>query len=113
MQTREDLITATLKLLQADGGIGQTPEAENVTDIDAIMDGVLDEMNEIGAYYTSDYTEFENKYVDPLATVIAYTANPSYGSARSEDSRDMAIRRLRAMKPSTYVTGSTLQVDYF
>lgn len=112
MKTRTDLITATLKLLQADGGIGQMPEAENVTDIDLIMDGVLDEMSELGAYSPDDYQTFEDKYIDPLATVIAYTANPSYGSARSEDSRDAAIRRLRAMKPSTYVTGSTLAVDY-
>lgn len=113
MKTRTDLITATLRLLQADGGIGQMPEAENVEDIDAIMDGVLDEMNEIEAYCTSDYTTFEDKFVDPLATVIAYTANPSYGSARSEDSRYAAIGRLRAMKPSTYVSGSTLAVDYY
>jgi hypothetical protein len=113
MKTRTDLIVATLRLLQADGGIGQMPEAENVDDIDRIMDGVLDEMNEIEAYGVTDYSEFEDKYVDPLATIIAYTANPSYGAARSEDSRDAAIRRLRALKPSTYVSGSTLQVDYF
>jgi hypothetical protein len=48
-----------------------------------------------------------------LATVIAYTANPSYGSARSEDSRMAAIARLRAMKPSTFVPGSTVAVDSF
>jgi hypothetical protein len=113
MATRTDLITATLKLLQADGGIGQTPEAENVEDIDAIMNGVLDEMSEIGAYSPDDYTTFEDKYIDPLATIIAYTANPSYGAARSEDSRWAAIARLRSMRPSTYVSGSTLAVDYY
>lgn len=113
MKTRTDLITATLRLLQADGGIGQTPEAENVDDIDRIMDGVLNEMNDIEAYGVTDYSEFEDKYIDPLATIIAYTANPTYGSARSEDSRAAAIARLRSMKPSTFVRGSTLQVDYF
>ena len=113
MKTRTDLITATLRLLQADGGIGQMPEAENVEDIDAILDGILDEMNAIEAYYSSDYTVFEDKFVDPLATIIAYTANPSYGAARSEDSRAAAIKRLRSMRPSTYVSGSTLVVDYF
>ena len=113
MKTRADLITATLKLLQADGGIGQMPEAENVEDIDGILDGVLDEMSEIGAYSPDDYQNFEDKYVDPLATVIAYSANPSYGAARSEDSRFAAIARLRAMKPSTFVPGSTVAVDYY
>ncbi len=112
MKTRTDLITATLKLLQADGGIGQMPEAENVDDIDEMLDGILDEMSELGAYSPDDYTSFEDKYIDPLATVVAYTANPSYGAARSDDSRDAAIRRLRAMRPSTYVSGSTLVVDY-
>lgn len=112
MKTRSDLIVATLKLLNAVGA-GQAPSAEDVSEINLIIDGVIEELNDIKAYTDMNRDEFEDKYVDALATVLAVTAAPSFGQPKNYESRADAISRLRAMAPETYVSGSTLTTDYF
>ncbi|MDX3926741.1 MAG: hypothetical protein QHC90_13180 [Shinella sp.] len=112
MKTRQDLIAATLKLLNAIGA-GQAPEAEDFEEIDRIIDGKLAELNEQDIYWSSDTQNFEDKFIDPLATILGDEAAPSFGQARSEERVATAIMRIRAMKPSTYVSGSPLAVDYF
>lgn len=111
-KTRQDLIIATLKLLNAVGA-GQNPEAEDVQTIDDIVDGKLLELNKRDIYWSSDRDEFDDEYVDPLAVILANTAAPSYGQPRSPDSVAIAEATLLAMKESTYVPGSVLAVDYF
>jgi hypothetical protein len=112
VKTRADLIAATLTLLNAIGA-GQTPEAEDFDTIDALVDGKVRELNKQDIIFFSDTTQFEDEYVDPLATVLADMAAPSFGQPRNPSSRDDAISRMQAMKPSTYVEGTTLDVDYF
>lgn len=113
MKTRTDLITATLTLLQADGGAGQSPEAEDVAQIEAIIDGKLDELAAREILYVDDREEFADAVIDPLSVILANTAAPRYGQARDEGRRLAAEATLLSMKPSTYVPGSTLAVDYF
>lgn len=113
MKSRNDLIIATLKLLQADGGAGQAPEPENVVEIDNIINGKLDELNDRELYFSNDPDSFEDKYVDPLAVILANTAAPTFGQARNAQSQAVAEGVLRQMKNSNFVAGSTLAVDYF
>lgn len=113
MKTRNDLIVATLALLQADGGAGQTPAPEDFTEIDGIINGKLDELNDRLLYWNNDPDEFEDKYIDPLAIILANTAAPTFGQARNPQSQAAAEGILRQMKNSTYVPGSVLPVEYF
>ncbi len=113
MKTRQDLILATLKLLQADGGAGQNPAPENVQDIDSIIDGKLAELSQRQIYGANDPNEFDDVFINPLATILANEAAPSYGQARNEASNAAAENTLRQLKNSTYVPGSVLPVEYF
>ncbi|WJR67236.1 hypothetical protein QTA58_00230 [Neorhizobium sp. CSC1952] len=112
MKTRQDLIERTLDLLNVIAA-GQSPEAEDVQQIDKLIDGKIAELNARDIYYTSDTTQFEDQYLDALATIIGDMAAPDFGQARNEERVLAAVNRIREMKPSTYVPGSTLQVDYF
>jgi hypothetical protein len=112
MKTRADLITATLKLLNVIGA-GQPPEAEDVQEIDDVIDGKLAELNERDIFWSADTEEFEEQYIDPLATILGDLAAPAFGQARDPGRVLDAERRIQAMKPSTFVDGSTLAVDYF
>lgn len=113
MKTRQDLILATLKLLQADNGAGQQPEPEDVQEIDSIIDGKLAELNARNVYYAQDKNNFDDEAVPPLSIVIANEVAPVFGQPRNPESRREAENILRSFKPSTYVQGSTIRSDYF
>lgn len=112
MKTRQDLIVATLKLLNAIAA-GQEPEAEDVSEIDAIIDGKLEEMSIREIAFFPDKDQFEDFHIDPLAVILANTAAPGFGQPRNPDSAAIAEAMLQAFKPSTYVPGSTMDTDYF
>ena len=113
MKTRQDLILATLKLLQADGGVGQNPPPENVEDIDGIIDGKLAELSQRQIYGANDPQQFDDEVIEPLSTILANSVAPSYGQPRNDASKQAAENTLRQLKPSTYVSGSVLPVEYF
>lgn len=112
MKTRQDLIVATLKLLNAIAA-GQSPEAEDVGEISAIIDGKLDELSIRDVAYFPDKGQFEDFYIDPLAIILANTAAPAFGQPRNPDSVAMAEATLQAFKPSTYVPGSSMDTTYY
>lgn len=112
MKTRQDLITATLELLNVLAA-GQAPEPEDVLAIDKLINGKIAELNELDIYWSADTSEFEDQYIDPLATILADMAAPSFGQPRNAESRADAIFRIRGMKPSTYVPGSVMTAEYF
>lgn len=112
MKTRQDLILATLELLQADGGAGQSPAPEDVTVIDGIIDGKLAELGARKIHGSDDPNEFQDEFVSPLATILANEAAPKFGQPRNEASKAAAEGILRELKNSTYVDGSVLAVDY-
>lgn len=112
MKTRNDLIVATLKLLNAIAS-GQTPEAEDVAEIEGLIEGKLDELEYREILQLGDRQEFDDVVVDPLAIILANTAAPSFGQPRNPDSQMTAERTLRSLRPNTHVDGSTLYTDYF
>lgn len=112
MKTRTDLIVATLKLLNVLAA-GQSPEPEDVDEIDGIIDGKISELNLRNIVYVVDTEEMEDELIDPLSVILANAAAPSFGQPRNEESRLIAEATLRSFKPSTYVRGSVVAVDYF
>ncbi|MDM9643878.1 hypothetical protein [Rhizobium sp. S163] len=113
MKKRIDLITATLKLLQADGGIGQMPEAENVEDIDGLIDGKLAELDRRGIYSAFSRDEFDDEYIDPLAIILANAAAVSYGVPKNPDSQLAAENLLRSMRESDWLPADVIPSLYF
>ena len=112
MKTRQDLIVATLKLLNAIAA-GQSPEAEDVDEIDGLIDGKVEELTIRDVAYFPDKENFEDQYIDPLSIILANTAAPSYGQARNPDSVAMAEATLHAFKPSSYVPGTSVDAVYY
>jgi hypothetical protein len=112
MKTRQDLIAATLQLLNAVGA-GQNPEPEDVAVIDGLIDGKLAELSWREIFYANDPSEFDDEFVDPLAIILANAAAPSFGQARNAESQAAAESILRQMRNSTYVSGSVLPGEYF
>lgn len=110
-KTRAELISATLKLLNAIAA-GQTPEPEDVTEIDGIIDGKLDELSARNVVALASYQEFDDEYIDPLAIIMANTASPAFGQARNAESAAMAEAILHELKATSYI-GQPLAVDYF
>lgn len=111
-KTRNDLIVATLNLLNAIG-VGQNPAPEDIAAIEAVIDGKLDELEYREIVTLPDRQDFEDVYVDPLSIILANTAAPSFGIPRNPDSQMAAERTLRQIKPSTYVQFSNQDVEWF
>jgi len=111
-KTRQELIAATLALLQADGGAGQSPEPEDVEVIEKMIDSKLAELDRRDIAAFPDKNKFADEFLDPLSTILANAAAPQFGQPRNYDSQAAAENILRALKPSSY-TGSVLAVDYF
>lgn len=112
MQTRQDLIVATLKLLNAIAA-GQSPEAEDVNEIDKLIDGKLAELSIRDIAFFPDRKRFDDFYIDPLSIILANAAAPSFGQPRNLESVAVAEATLQAFKPSTYVSGSTMDTTYY
>ncbi|MBO9099446.1 MULTISPECIES: hypothetical protein [unclassified Rhizobium] len=113
MKTRNDLIIATLELLQADGGAGQPPAPEDVMAIENIIDGKLAELNRRNIYWANDANNFDDEDIDPLAIILANTAAPKYGQARNPQSLMDAERSLREMQNSDYLSVDVTPSQYF
>jgi hypothetical protein len=112
MKTRQDLIAATLYLLNAIAA-GQTPEAEDVDAIDVIIDGKLEELSIRGIAFFPDKDEFEDFYIDPLSIILADTAAPGFGQPRNPDSRLYAERTMRDLRNSSRVDADVTPSQYF
>lgn len=112
MKTRQDLIAATLKLLNAIAA-GQNPEAEDVTEIDQIIDGKILELNRRQIIFFTDTQQFSDEFIDPLAVILANQASPAFGQARDPQREAVAIATLYDMMPSNHVEGSVQQTEYF
>lgn len=110
-KTRSDLIVATLKLLNVVGA-GQNPAQEDVDEIDALIDGKLDELEYREIVTLPDREEFEDVYIDPLSIILANTAAPTFSQPRNPASQNEAERTLRRIKPNTWV-GGPQDIEWF
>lgn len=113
MKTRNDLIMAALKLLQADGGAGQSPAPEDVLEIDNIIDGKLAELNRRSIFYADDNQQFDDEFIGPLSTILANEAAPKFGQARNDVSRLSAEDLLREMGQSDWTKDDVIVSEYF
>ena len=111
MPTRQDLINAALVLLNAIAA-GQTPSPEDVDTIDSTLDGLLEEAGIIVENYFNADDTIDEKYLNPLAIIIANENAPGFGQPQNPQSRAIAIARLRYMNPSTYM-GQPQNVSYY
>lgn len=112
MKSRTDLISRTLSLLNALAA-GQDPAPEDALAVDVAIDGKLTELSKRELYTSPSKTQFEDDVLDPLSVIIANTVAPDFGQPRNPDSVARAEATLRELKPSTYVPGSILAIDYF
>lgn len=112
MKYRQDLIVAVLDLLVSSAA-GQDPEPEDVTKVDEKIDGAIKELNRGDVIFFTNTQQFEDEYVEPLALYIANIVAPAFGQPQDESRAARAKARIYAMRPSTYVPGSVLAVDYF
>jgi len=103
-KTRSDLIVATLQLLNVVGA-GQNPAAEDVTEIEKLIDGKLDYLEYRDIVTLPDREEFEDVYIEPLSIILANQAAPAFSQPRNPESNLMAERMLREIKPNTWVGG--------
>lgn len=111
MKTRHELIVATLELLNAIGA-GQPPSPEDVQQIDARVDGKLQELSRRGII-TTEKDQFDDEVVDPLAVILADMAAPSFGQPRKPESRFAAEFTLREMQAATLVPSDVTPSLYY
>jgi len=112
MPTRQDLIVATLKLLNAIAA-GQSPEAEDVETVDDTIDGKLNELTARRIWRFADYDEFEDELIDPLAIILANASAPAFGQPRNPVSVLAAEGTLREMRQSDWIPGNVTPSQYF
>ncbi len=112
MKTRQDLIAATLKLLNVLAA-GQDPEPEDAIEVNGLIDGKIRELNRRDIIFFTNTDEFEDEFIDPLSVIIANQAAPLFGQPRDAQREAVAIATLYAMRTSTYVRGSHQQTEYF
>lgn len=112
MKTRQELIAATLKKLNAIGA-GQAPEPEDAQEIDDLIDGKLAELNANNIMYFVDRQEFDDECVDPLAIILADQAAPSFGQPSNPESRILAENRLRSLRNSSWQWDDVTPSQYY
>jgi hypothetical protein len=82
MATRTELIYRALRNLGALPQ-GQSADADTVTAVGAVLDGMLDELEARDVVYIPDIDTYgiEDKYLQPLGHILAWRAAPEFGSA--------------------------------
>lgn len=112
MKTRQDLIEATLDLLNAIAA-GQAPEPEDVEKVDKTIDGKLAELNRRRIYWSAETEEFDDEMIDPLAIILANTNAPAFGQPRNPASVIEAEGILREFRGSDWSPNDVIPAQYF
>lgn len=112
MKTRQDLIVATLKKLNV-LAVGQSPEPEDVEEIDDILDGKLDDLNRRGLVWVPDHDQFDDVLIDPIAIILASMSAPAFGQASKPESVFLAENNLRELRDSDRVSADVTPSLYF
>jgi hypothetical protein len=110
-RTRQDLISSVLEELGALGA-GQTPDAEDVADIEKRLDSTFAELAARGVWYVQDDQVIDDAAYNALVAIVADMASPAYGQPRNAEAAMNAETRLRRLRPSMPVF-PPVRVDYF
>jgi len=103
LATRQDLVRRALALLNADGGAGQEPSAEDYQRVDQAVPSVLAELRTDGTVYVSYAEAIDDAILDPLARILAAARAEDFGGARDEaavETAKLRIRRITASRPT-------------
>lgn len=95
-RTRQDFIARVLNELGAVGA-GQTPDAEDVADIDARIESAFAELSGRRVYYVQNAEAIADEAFEPLVAYVANMASPAYGQPKIDAVKMDAESRLRQL----------------
>jgi hypothetical protein len=95
-KTREELVAEALTELFADGGSGQSPDAEDRDAVDRKVDGLIEELAARNIVTVSD-AQIPPEWFGPLAELLAEACGPRFGRPKNAALREDAEARLKVM----------------
>jgi len=96
-KTRDALVAEALTELFADGGAGQSPDAEDRDAVDRKVDGLIEELSARGIVTVANDEQIPPEWFGPLAELLANECAPRFGRPKSATLRDDAEARLKVM----------------
>jgi hypothetical protein len=96
-KTREQLVAEALTELFADGGAGQSPDAEDRDAVDRKVDGLIEELAARGIVTVANDAQIPPEWFGPLAELLANECAPRFGRSKSAALREDAEARLKVM----------------
>ena len=88
-KTREELVAEALTELFADGGTGQSPDAEDRDVVDRKVDGLIEELAARNIVTVND-AQIPPEWFGPLAELLADACGPRFGRPKSAALREDA-----------------------
>jgi hypothetical protein len=95
-KTREELVAEALTELFADGGSGQSPDAEDRDAVDRKVDGLIEELAARNIVTVTD-AQIPTEWFGPLAELLADACGPRFGRPKNAALREDAEARLKVM----------------
>ena len=96
-KTRAELVAEALTELFADGGSGQSPDAEDRDAVDRKVDGLIEELAARNIVTVADEAQIPPEWFGPLAELLADACAPRFGRPKSVALREDAEARLKVM----------------
>ena len=96
-KTREELVAEALTELFADGGSGQSPDAEDRDAVDRKVDGLIEELAARNIVTVASDAQIPPEWFGPLAELLADACAPRFGRPKSVALREDAEARLKVM----------------
>ena len=96
-KTRDALVAEALTELFADGGAGQSPDAEDRDAVDRKVDGLIEELAARGIVTVANDEQIPPEWFGPLAELLANECAPRFGRPKSTALREDAEARLKVM----------------
>ncbi len=111
MITKEQLI---LRALQKNGvpGAGQTPSAEDVALVEAVIDPTMSDLATRSIYTWGDPDEYDDDASEHLAGILANATAEDFGKAFDGGKQEYFEARLRRLQV-TVLSGQPQQVEYY
>jgi len=96
-KTRAELVAEALTELFADGGSGQSPDAEDRDAVDRKVDGLVEELAARNIVTVANDAQIPPEWFGPLAELLANECAPRFGRPKNAALREDAEARLKVM----------------
>ena len=96
-RTRDQLVDEALVNLFADGGAGQSPDAESQATVDRKVDGLFAELRAREVCNVVNDQQIPAEWFNPLAELLANECATAFGTQKSVALREDALARLKDM----------------